>query len=594
MPRLAPARSFLALALLALGHPAFALTVTSLGDNGPGTLREALIDATNGDTIDFAVTGTIELTTGELAIDKNVSIVGPGVSALAIDGKTNGRVFHASLGSVATISNLSITNGVASGADDGGGCVWNQSSDLTLDRVRIFECSAGYGGAVLNDGEAAPATMRIVDSTIDHNATVNAGAAVYNDGSTSGGDATLVVERSTFERNQVSDNSGGAIYNDGFGQGHAVLSVRAGTFSDNTASDNGGAIANAGYQNGAVTATVVNSTFSGNTADAGSAIHTVATNGGTAATAIGNCLFERGAGETLNNDGGTVTSLGFNLASDAASGDGATGPGGLLNGPNDRRNLDPLLGALQSNGGPTQTHALLPGSPAIDRGKRDTATALADATDQRGIARPIDDSTIANAPGGDGSDIGAFELAPPPDLAVTQLKPPKRIGLKTNGPTVTKTVKVQMQNRSAVALVIPDTATLAALVDVEATALGAGCAAPAPALAAKGNKLPRTIKPKKKLTVAFTVTFACAVDPAKTSKKDPGHDDFRWTATVDHAAIDGIPDAHPDDDACPRPALPGGSDPRPDPKKPIKDRGCGGKLPDKTLGADVTTDVVVK
>jgi hypothetical protein len=93
---------------------------------------------------------------------------------------------------------------------------------------------------------------------------------------------------------------------------------------------------------------------------------------------------------------------------------------------------------LQSNGGPTQTHALLPGSLAIDRGKRDTVPALADTTDQRGVARPIDDGTVQNAPGGDGSDIGAFELAPPPDLAVTQLKPPKRIGLKTNGPAVAK------------------------------------------------------------------------------------------------------------------------------------------------------------
>ena len=58
--------------------------------------------------------------------------------------------------------------------------------------------------------------------------------------------------------------------------------------------------------------------------------------------------------------GGTVTSLGYNLSSD----DG----GGYLTGPGDQINTDPLIGPLQDNGGPTFTHALLPGSPAIDAG----------------------------------------------------------------------------------------------------------------------------------------------------------------------------------------------------------------------------------
>jgi hypothetical protein len=143
--------------------------------------------------------------------------------------------------------------------------------------------------------------------------------------------------------------------------------------------------------------------------------------------------------------------------------------------------------------------------------------------------------------------------------------------------------------------VIPDLATLAALVEVQAAALGAGCAAPVAILIpGKPNKVPRTIKPKKKVTVVFTVSFGCAGDPLKTTNKDPGHDDVRWTATVHHTALDGTPDAHAADDLCPRPTLPGGVDPRPEPSHPIKDKGCGGKLPDKTLGADVTTDVVVK
>jgi hypothetical protein len=65
---------------------------------------------------------------------------------------------------------------------------------------------------------------------------------------------------------------------------------------------------------------------------------------------------------------------------------------------------DPLLGPLADNGGQTQTHALLLGSPAIDQGHADGWT-----TDQRGWPRPVDIGNIPNAVGGDGSDIGAYE-----------------------------------------------------------------------------------------------------------------------------------------------------------------------------------------
>jgi hypothetical protein len=74
--------------------------------------------------------------------------------------------------------------------------------------------------------------------------------------------------------------------------------------------------------------------------------------------------------------------------------------------------------------------------------------------------------------------------------------------------------------------------------------------------------------------------------------KGAGHEDLRYIARVHHEAIDGLPDGHPPDDVCPHDALPGGVDPFPDDK--IKDKGCGGKKPDGTLGADVLTDVVVK
>jgi hypothetical protein len=121
------------------------------------------------------------------------------------------------------------------------------------------------------------------------------------------------------------------------------------TISGNSAQYDGGGISNCG------TVQIVNSTLSGNSAPAGFGGGIV----NTAALEIGNTIFNAGAsGENIVNSGGTVTSHGYNLCSDNG--------GGLLNGPGDQINTDPLLGPLQDNGGPTLTHMPLPGSPAID------------------------------------------------------------------------------------------------------------------------------------------------------------------------------------------------------------------------------------
>ena len=106
-----------------------------------------------------------------------------------------------------------------------------------------------------------------------------------------------------------------------------------------------------------------------------------------------------------------MTSLGYNLSRDRG--------GGYLTATGDQTNKDPMLGHLAYYGGPTRTHMLLTGSPAIDKGKNVNSLA----TDQRGFARHIDDGSIANASGGDGTDIGAFERSPndiDPTLIVTK------------------------------------------------------------------------------------------------------------------------------------------------------------------------------
>ena len=80
-------------------------------------------------------------------------------------------------------------------------------------------------------------------------------------------------------------------------------------------------------------------------------------------------------------------------------------------------NANPLLSPLQNNGGATQTRALLPGSPAIDKGSSSGV-----ATDQRGVGRPVDDPLLANATGGDGADIGAFERTAPAVVSAASFK----------------------------------------------------------------------------------------------------------------------------------------------------------------------------
>src|SRR5207245_1670249 len=115
---------YLLLALAVLGTPAaFAstLTVTNLKDDGSaGSLRQVIASAASGDTIKFAVTGTIKLTSGQLTINKNLTIQGPGATLLTISGNTASRVFLIQFGSSVTLDSLTIAQGNA-GSEFGGG-----------------------------------------------------------------------------------------------------------------------------------------------------------------------------------------------------------------------------------------------------------------------------------------------------------------------------------------------------------------------------------------------------------------------------------------------------------------------------------------
>jgi Right handed beta helix region len=436
--------------LVQAGHalPGDIIVVTNTNDSGPGSLRNALAVANDGDTIDATgVSGTILLTSGELQINHNVTINGPGAGNLAVNGNATFRVFE-NFASNVTISGFTITNGLPPiGDTNGGGGILNHGG-LTLSGSSIVSNSSGgsfnvdgggintLGGtltvtnSVINDNGASggggcisgtnSATVTITGSTISGNrACAGAGIGIDNaqltvmnstisgnicggrcQGGPGGGIAfsgggTLTVTNSTISDNSgggtpngagagmflggggtatvtdstISDNStGSAGPGGGVLNGLQMLTVTNSTISNNSTGGPGGGVANYG------TLTLTNSTISGNVAPTGGGV----SNGNGGAAQIGDTILNAGAsGGTIAN-AGTFTSLGYNLASDNG--------GGVLTGPGDQINTDPVLGPLQDNGGPTFTHALLPGSPAIDAG--DPSFTPPPVYDQRGPGYP--------------------------------------------------------------------------------------------------------------------------------------------------------------------------------------------------------------
>jgi hypothetical protein len=180
--------------------------------------------------------------------------------------------------------------------------------------------------------------------------------------------------------------------------------------------------------------------------------------------------------------------------------------------------------------------------------------------------------------------------ATPHDLAVLSIKPPKKITLTSKKPSVTSSVTVQIQNRGTASEVISNATVLGNAVTLSVESVTNTCSGLTPTLVPP-TTFPITVKSKGKLTVAFHVMFStnCVPDPLATTKTAP-HNDYRYIATVHTEAIDGIADSFTADDTCPHGPL--GSVPYG--TGTTVDKGCGGKNPDGTLGADVLTDVVVK
>jgi uncharacterized repeat protein (TIGR01451 family)/CSLREA domain-containing protein len=359
----------------ALSAPSLVVNSTgddlTVGDNKT-TLREALILTNNklgGGTITFAPAvfpadgaATIQII-GTLAIGSDVRIVGPGATALTIIGggpKSNFSVFSVGNETV-SISGLTITGGHVS---------------LT-------------GGGIFNSGQ-----LTLTDCTVDGNASDLFGGGIYNTG-------TLTINRCAIWMNKALQ--GGGL----FASGSLPMTLINTTVAVNFASNEGGGIAN--YKFGS-SITLNNCTVAGNSAGARFGGIVVTTNVMLRNTIVAGNSSGVGVGNKPDNigvlvGGGRVNpSSSYNLI-------GLGYSGGLVNGINHNSvGVDPLLGSLRYNGGPTPTMAILAGSPALDAGSN-ALLPPGNNSDQRGQPR-VSNGTV---------DIGAYEaqaVAPAPNLIV--------------------------------------------------------------------------------------------------------------------------------------------------------------------------------
>ncbi len=171
------------------------ITVINTNDSGPGSLRQAIADASPGDTIIFGVTGTITLAS-PLGIGKNLTITGPGASSLTISGNNAKRVIEIGPGGIATISGITVANGNTEG-EFYGGAILNWGT-LALDRI-VATGNFGSQGALLTIG-----SLTLSNSTLTNNS-----ASYYGGGLEicCGGSATVI--NSTISGNHANVAGGG-------------------------------------------------------------------------------------------------------------------------------------------------------------------------------------------------------------------------------------------------------------------------------------------------------------------------------------------------------------------------------------------------
>ena len=405
-----------------------ALVVTTLADSGPGSLRNALGAASSGDTIFFAVTGTITLTSGTLNVPVSVNIQGPGASNLTISGANQFTVFTAGTsGTGASISISGLT--IANGNGTVGGILGGPGS--TPDKAFfIIGGNGASGGAVTVSNSTFSNNTSTAGAVIKGGSGGNGGGGAAGDftGGNGGNGASggaVTVSNSTFSGNTstagiVAGGDGG----DGGGGGQGGVMLPGGPGGSGGNGGSGGAV------------TVSNSTFSGNTSTAGIVAGGGGSNGGgggSGGAALG--VPDTGSGGTggFGGSGGAVTVSnsifsGNTSTADFAGGSGAGsspgGPGNIFGGgaggasspggtgvvtATNNVDANSMLAPLGNYGGTTQTMLPQPGSAAICAGSKSLAVdgnGNPLTTDQRGF--PMGASNSSYCPAGS-VDAGAVQ-----------------------------------------------------------------------------------------------------------------------------------------------------------------------------------------
>lgn len=404
---------------LVTNSPRDTLIVTNCDDDGPGSLRGVLAEAERFDTIDLygLSCSLITLTTGELSTDlDDISLIGH--VTISADGAS--RVLSHNGSGTLHLAGLEFTDGQVIGNPANGGCIYSHGN-VALSRVVVHDCHLlsiqGFTSTARGGGVFARGTAFLDHSSIRDNSILPAvGSYSYGEGGGIHAFEKLNMEESTISGNIIYGSSayaaGGGLSTRGsagiaystiagnsayfagagrFGSPDTVSEIRNSTISGNAAEFTGGIVSNDGILR------VRNSTISFNTAQRSGGAHV-----------LGAGIFAVGFKEYLSLRSSIVA---MNTAA-GVSDDVCVAqvfPNGLIGFanviltanvtlPHDTIQADPMLAPLADNGGPTLTHALLEGSPAIDAGNN----YLFIPYDQRGEGFP--------RVSGNRADIGAFEL----------------------------------------------------------------------------------------------------------------------------------------------------------------------------------------
>ena len=429
----------------AVAAAASAVVVGNCNDSGPGSLRDAYLNAVDGVTIDLTqlACARITLTTGALTDSRGGGTAGIMLkgSGQVIDGNNAGRVLVHNGANLLTIHDLTIVNGRYDAAPYGGGCIYSYGS-VTLESSTVSDCTLtssrqgnAFGGAVYSRQKVAltknSAVLNSIATTTKYgsaegggvwahgvviaNSIVSGNSAVGDKAGSRGGGvfATYTADKnqafgmaySTVDNNSANRGGGVYVYGD--------ARVNYSTISNNQAGGDGGGMYARTNPSYAYTHTAfLDSTISGNRAGGdGGGLFVNASAPFTSCTITNNYAFFAGGGVYLKLTPHLFTSsiVANNVAAQNPAGDdigggstaALTGKGNIIRVsalavPSGNLSSDPKLGPLQDNGGLTFTHALLAGSPAIDKGSN-----LLFVNDQRGPGFP-------RVVGGT-ADIGAFE-----------------------------------------------------------------------------------------------------------------------------------------------------------------------------------------